>query len=338
MDQTRPDGMKICRNAAEEFTPIPQLKNPHVQTLLPRILRRIVRIKPYWQRLELPDGDFVDLAWSENPQHALHKSRAVIFHGLEGSVNSPYAHGLLSAFQKRGWLGVVMHFRGCSGESNRKRQNYHSGDFADASYFLRWMKQTMGPVPTAATGFSLGGNMLACMMGSQGQDCLLDAGVIVSAPLMLEPCSSKLEQGFSRFYQFYLLSQMKKSVRRKLKAHPGLLNITPERLSKIHRLREFDDEITSKNHGFIDATDYYRRASGMPLLSGVEKPLLIIHAEDDPFMVPDVIPNPEHLSPSITYQLSKYGGHVGFVTGSLTHPVMWLEQRIPQWLSTWLDK
>lgn len=76
----------------------------------------------------------------------------------------------------------------------------------------------------------------------------------------------------------------------------------------------------------------------MPLLSGVEKPLLIIHARDDPFMVPDVIPNPEHLSPSITYQLCQYGGHVGFVSGTLTRPVMWLEHRIPQWLSTWLDK
>lgn len=127
MDQTRPDGMKICRNTGEEFTPIPQLKNPHIQTLLPRILRRIVRIKPYWQRLELPDGDFVDLAWSENPQHAQHKSRAVIFHGLEGSINSPYAHGLLSAFKKRGWLGVVMHFRGCSGESNRKNKTITPG-------------------------------------------------------------------------------------------------------------------------------------------------------------------------------------------------------------------
>ncbi|MEW6484371.1 MULTISPECIES: hydrolase [Tatumella] len=338
MDQTSPDNMNNCRITDEHFTPIAQLKNPHLQTLLPRILRRIVRIKPCWQRLELPDGDFVDLAWSEDPEHARHKPRAVIFHGLEGSINSPYAHGLLSAIKKQGWLGVVMHFRGCGKAPNRMTQSYHSGEIGDASYFLQWLQETYGKVPTAAIGFSLGGNMLACLMGSQGSDCLLDAGVIVSAPLMLEPCSSKLEQGFSRFYQFYLLSQLKKSARRKMKAYPELLSVSPERLKQIHRLRDFDDEVTSKIHGFADATDYYRRASGMPMLSGVEKPLLIIHAQDDPFMVPDVIPNPEHLSPSITYQLSQYGGHVGFVSGTLTRPVMWLEKRIPQWLSTWLDK
>ncbi|WP_029685400.1 hydrolase [Tatumella saanichensis] len=338
MDQTRPDNMNSCRHTEAQFTPIAQLKNPHLQTLLPRILRRIVRIKPCWQRLELPDGDFVDLAWSEDPQQAQEKPRAVIFHGLEGSVNSPYAHGLLSALKKQGWLGVVMHFRGCGQSPNRQLQSYHSGDTGDAAYFLQWLQDTYGQVPTAAIGFSLGGNVLACLMGSQGSDCLLDAGVVVSAPLMMEPCSAKLEQGFSRFYQFYLLSQLKKSVRRKMKAYPGLFRITRKQLDSIRRLRDFDDQITSKIHGFTDATDYYRRASGMPLLSGVEKPLLIIHAQDDPFMVPDVIPNPEHLSSSITYQLTRYGGHVGFVGGSLARPVMWLEQRIPQWLSPYLDK
>ncbi|MDQ9430860.1 hydrolase, partial [Serratia marcescens] len=50
-----------------------------------------------WQRLELPDGDFVDLAWSEDPAQAKHKPRLVVFHGLEGSLNSPYAHGLVEA-------------------------------------------------------------------------------------------------------------------------------------------------------------------------------------------------------------------------------------------------
>ncbi|WP_241646643.1 hydrolase [Rosenbergiella metrosideri] len=337
MDQTSPENLNNYHNDEHDFTPVRCLRNAHIQTLLPRILRRMVRIKPVWQRLELPDGDFVDLAWSEDPMLAKHKPRAVIFHGLEGSVKSPYAHGLLASFQQKGWLGVVMHYRGCSGEPNRLKQSYHSADIEDASYFLRWMKEKLGPGWTSATGFSLGGNMLACLMGSQGDECLLDAGVIVSAPLMLEPCSVKIEDGFSRFYQHYLLTRLKKSLRRKLKAHPHLFSIAPGELKKIKKLREFDDKITSRIYHFSDALDYYRQASGMPWLASITKPLLIIHAADDPFMTDDVIPLPEQLSPTIDYQLSEYGGHVGFVTGSLFKPVMWLEQRIPQWLSTQLD-
>jgi predicted alpha/beta-fold hydrolase len=31
--------------------------------------------------------------------------------------------------------------------------------------------------------------MLGCLLGQQGSDAPVDAGVIVSAPLLLEPCS-----------------------------------------------------------------------------------------------------------------------------------------------------
>ncbi|MCF3923128.1 hydrolase, partial [Salmonella enterica subsp. enterica serovar Weltevreden] len=79
---------------------------------------RKVKFKAHLQRLELTDGDFVDMAWREEPQQAKHKPRLLVFHGLEGSLNSPYADGLIEAAQKRGLLGVVMHFRGCSGEPN----------------------------------------------------------------------------------------------------------------------------------------------------------------------------------------------------------------------------
>lgn len=337
MNQTSTDIMKNCL-VNEEFTPLKFFSNAHLQTLLPRILRRFVNITLFWQRLELPDGDFIDLAWSEDPIKAAHKPRVVIFHGLEGSVYSPYAHGLLASFKQKGWLGVVMHFRGCSGIPNRLPRSYHSADIDDASYFLQWMNSRMGRQPTAATGFSLGGNMLACLMGDQGDDCLLDAGVIVSAPLMLEPCSSKLERGLSRFYQHYLLSKLKKSVRRKIKAHPQLLSVTANCLKNIKKLRQFDDLITAKLYNFANSTDYYRKTSGMSKLTRVCKPLLIIHAADDPFMTDEVIPQPEQMSASVEYQLSPYGGHVGFVSGTLFRPVMWLEQRIPQWLGQQLEK
>lgn len=108
--------------------------NRHLQTMLPRLIRRKLRFTPHWQRLELPDGDFVDLAWAD-PHQARHKPRLVVFHGLEGSLHSPYAHGLIHAAMQRGWLGVVMHFRGCSGEPNRNHRIYHSGETEDGTWF-----------------------------------------------------------------------------------------------------------------------------------------------------------------------------------------------------------
>ncbi|MFB5747520.1 hydrolase [Cedecea sp. S5-13] len=337
MASTSPLELNIHHDEGDDFRPMRGLSNPHLQTMIPRLIRRRINFKPHWQRLDMPDGDFVDLAWSEDPQTAMQKPRLVVFHGLEGSLHSPYAHGMIEAAKKRGWLGVVMHFRGCSGVPNRKERIYHSGETEDGTYFLDWLNQRYGEVPTAAVGFSLGGNMLACLMAKQGAACTLKAGVIVSAPLMLEQCCYHMEQGFSRVYQHYLLNLLKKNAARKLKSYPGSLPIDLRKLKSLRRIREFDDLITSKIHGFADALDYYRQCSAMPLLPDIASPTLIIHAKDDPFMDHHVIPDRETLPPNIHYQLTTYGGHVGFVGGTPLRPQMWLEQRIPDWLTRFLD-
>ena len=117
MTQIIPTDFDIAAEDSTEFVPMRGVSNCHLQTMLPRLIRRKVQFTPHWQRLDLPDGDFLDLAWSEDPEQARHKPRLVVFHGLEGSLHSPYAHGLIEAAKARGWLGVVMHFRGCSGVS-----------------------------------------------------------------------------------------------------------------------------------------------------------------------------------------------------------------------------
>lgn len=321
-----------------QFQPMRGMANPHLQTLLPRLFRRKIKQQPFWQRLELPDGDFIDLAWSEEPERARHKPRLVLFHGLEGSFYSPYAHGLLNVCKQRGWLGVVMHFRGCSGEPNRSARAYHSGETSDARFFLNWLPENLGQAPTTAVGYSLGGNMLGCYLAEEGTQAPLQAAVIVSAPLMLGPCSQQLEQGFSRVYNRYLVGQLKQSTERKLIRYPQSLPLPGLALKHIHSLREFDDAITAPLHGFKDSSDYYQRCSALPLLPQITIPLLIIHAKDDPFMAPEVIPAREELPDNIEYQLTEHGGHVGFVTGTWNRPEMWLEQRIPEWLSPYMEK
>lgn len=322
---------------SEQFLPLRGLGNPHLQTVLPRVFRRRPMVEPYWQRLELPDGDFVDLAWSEAPEAAKHKPRVVLFHGLEGSFYSPYAHGLLHAWKEKGWLGVVMHFRGCSGEPNRAYRIYHSGETEDARFFLRWMKENLGEAPTAAVGISLGGNMLAYYLSQEGENALLDAAVTVSAPLMLEACCNHMEKGVSRLYQHYLLNLLKQNAIRKIQRYPESLPLKLEQIKKLRLIREFDDAITSRIHGFKDAYDYYRQCSALPRLPQIKKPLLMIHAKDDPFMTPEVIPDLSLLPENIEYQLTQHGGHVGFVSGSLQKPEMWLEHRIPDWLEKYLE-
>ncbi|MGF1681003.1 hydrolase [Photobacterium minamisatsumaniensis] len=318
------------------FKPASGLSNAHVQTLLPRFLRRKPLFTPITQRIETPDGDFLDLAWTAAPENS-HKKQPVmiLFHGLEGSFHSPYAHGLLNAAQQQGWLGVMMHFRGCSGEINRQPRGYHSGETNDAHFFIQWLRQQLPTQPFLAVGVSLGGNMLVNYLAEKGHQSELAAAQVISPPLDLAACSSRIQQGFSKIYQRYLLASMKRNLGKKISAQPEAMPLKQEQAASIRSLWQFDEEVTAPLHGFDDANDYYQRCSGLTKLATVTIPLRVIHAKDDPFMTADVIPS-HPLPAHIEYDLCHHGGHVGFVSGSWHKPDFWLEHTVPEWFGQFI--
>ncbi|KFZ37498.1 alpha/beta hydrolase [Shewanella mangrovi] len=307
-------------------------KNPHVQTILP------VMTKPPMpalrrERLELTDGDFIDLDWLSN-WHA-EAPIVIIVHGLEGSAKSHYARRMLHRCQQQGLNAVVHHHRGCSGEDNRLARSYHSGDTADLQATLALIKQRYPQQPLLAVGYSLGGNVLAKYQAEQQQHSLLQAAVVVSAPLALASCSRKLEQGFSRIYQRYLLKQLQQKMRLKLQRHQSITKMDIAALNTFYR---FDDQITAPLHGFRDADDYYQQSSAKPLIAQICQPTLILHAADDPFMSEAVLLDSKQLPAAVEYELWPHGGHVGFINGGTPwRPQYYLESRIIQFLQEHCD-
>jgi predicted alpha/beta-fold hydrolase len=256
-----------------------------------------------------------------------------ILHGLEGSSDSGYARGLLHTVATRGCRGVVVHFRGCSGEPNRRAASYNAGYTDDIAFVMALLHQREPKTPLACVGYSLGGNALLKWLGETQADVSVQAAVAVSVPFTLELAARRLRQGFSRLYQAYLLRHLRASYRRKSHLHTQL----PVALKEMNNLRDFyafDDKVTAPLHGYTSVHDYYTRASCRPYLKNIRVPTLILHATDDPFMLPAVAPGAEELSESVILELSPHGGHVGFVTGALPwQPIYWLEQRIPAFLA-----
>ncbi|MDP5293484.1 hydrolase [Oceanimonas sp. CHS3-5] len=315
---------------SSRFQPPWWARNPHLQTILARTLHRTRQLYQN-ERLELPDGDFVDLAWA-TPLQSKQAPLVVLFHGLEGCVQSHYVQGMMAALHGRGWQPVLMHFRGCSGEPNRLLRAYHSGAIEDPAFVLQVLRRRFPGRPMAAIGYSLGGNMLVNYLASHRRNPLC-AAVVVSAPLQLAACADRIGQGLSRLYQRYLLGRMKHNWQRRLARHRhSALASSVTNLARVNSLRAFDDHITAPLHGFADADDYYRRCSGLPKLADIITPTLVLHAADDPFMTDAVIPEADALPPAITYELSRHGGHVGFMQGRPWRPRYWLEQRVPAWL------
>ena len=310
-----------------DFVPAWWLKHPHLQTLWPALCRARPNVTLDRERLELADGDFVDLDWTRASTQRI----ALILHGLEGSSRSHYARGMLAALERRGWRAGVLHFRGCSGSLNRLARNYHSGDTADLAFVVARIRERWPGAPLAIIGYSLGGNVLLKWLAERKQTAPVAAAVAVSVPFSLGAVATRLERGASRIYQWRLLSDLKRKMRRKLKARPLPLSLADVETGTT--FWGFDDRVTAPLHGFADAATYYREASCGPTLRDIARPTLIIHALDDPFMVERVIPAANALSPQVRIELSQNGGHVGFIGGGVPgRPRYWLEERIPRFL------
>ncbi|MGF1843598.1 hydrolase [Vibrio clamense] len=321
------------------FTAAKGLSNPHLQTLMPRFIRKKALFDPLWQTLDTPDGDFLDLAWSEDwtTKQAKTKPVFILFHGLEGCFNSPYANGLMNAFAQDGWISVMMHFRGCSGKPNRLARAYHSGETEDARLFLNYIQQQFPTQPKVAVGISLGGNMLTNYLATYRDDPIINAATVVSAPLDLAACSSRIEQGFSKVYRNYLLNSLKHNALKKQHLLSEELGVTDNCIKQVSRLYDFDDLITAPLHGFKNAEDYYQQCSGIHKIKQITIPTQFIHAKDDPFMTDAVIPR-FVLPENIDYRLFERGGHVGFLTGHALKPTFWLEKAIPAYYESFLNQ
>jgi len=318
----------------DSFKPAWWCRGPHVQTLWSYLIRRRPHVTLRRERLELPDGDFLDLDWTPNTTGPI----VVILHGLEGSSDSPYARGMLRAISLRGWRGVLMHFRGCSGEPNRRLRRYHSGETGDFAHFVEVLRQREPHTPLAAVGYSLGGNVLLKWMGEVGQQANLSVAVAVSVPFVLSETASRMEQGFSQVYQWRLLHRLHRSIQEK-RQRRSLPPLTLSDLSALRTFRGFDEHVTARLYGFDGADHYYRVSSSRQYLKGITINTLLLHAQDDPFMFAGTVPHRDELSGSTTLELSAHGGHVGFVSGRWPWSARyWLEERIPRYLGKFLTQ
>jgi predicted alpha/beta-fold hydrolase len=301
------------------------LRNPHLQTIYGARLVRAPKIAWRRDRWDTPDGDFVDVDFIEGPEGSpwVH-----LYHGLEGSSESPYARALMSRVKDLGWRGSVFHFRGCSGEPNRLPRAYHSGDSAEIDWSLREIRRRAQAAKVYAVGISLGGNALAKWLGESGETALpiADAAAVISAPLDLMAAGDALGRGFALNYGRHFLGMLKASTEAKLARFPDLVDAAAMRRSRT--LREFDNVVTAPLHGFRDTDDYWTRASAKPLLRDIRVPTLIINARDDPFLPESALPTEREVSSAVKLELPARGGHVGFVSGPFPGNPDWLPSRI----------
>ena len=277
------------------------------------------------ERWDTPDGDFIDVDHLDGPAGA---PMLVLFHGLEGSARSHYAISTAHACKQQGWRLAIPHFRGCSGEMNRRPRAYHSGDSDEIDWILRRLLHATGGQRLHAAGISLGGNALLKWAGERAEAAAdVVTGVVgICAPLDLAACGHHLARGFNRLYTRHFLDTLKVRSAARLQHFPGLFDET--RMRRARNLWEFDDAVTGPVHGFAGADDYWARSSAKPWLRSIAVPALVVNPKNDPFLPASALPGAGETGPRVHLEQPAGGGHVGFVSGPFPGNLDWLPQRL----------
>lgn len=305
------------------FRPPLLLSNGHVQTILGAFVQP-ARLALTRERMELPDGDFLDLDWHRSGYRRL----VILSHGLEGSSSAAYIKGTARALNTAGWDALAWNMRGCSGELNRLARSYHSGATEDLRSVIEHAARQYQSI--ALVGFSLGGNVTLKYLGEAIPHPSITSAACVSVPVNLRASADALDQHFAnRLYLHRFLTTMVKKMQEKARRFPG--QITEVEPSHVHTLRQFDDLFTAPLHGFMDAEDYWAKCSARQFLGNLTVPTLLINARNDSFLTLESMPFQEATNSKLFhFEAPASGGHVGFLETLASPP--WYQGRIVEFL------
>ena len=310
-----------AREIPDTFKPAWWCRGSHCQTIVGNVLRRYPKVKLRRERLEIPDGDFLDLDWMDGPEGA---PIVMILHGLASSPQSAYVQTFLDEIRKNGWRAAVVNPRGQSGEANRLRETNHGGKTEDLEWVLDHVVRDKNSKQIYLVGFSLGGNVVLKWLEEKGGAVppQVRKAAAISVPYDLARTTLLLDRGFNqKVYTYCLLKKLKAYALEKEKRYPGTLD--PEKIKPINTFKIYDREVTARLNGFKDENEYWARSSSGPGLGQIRLPTLLIHAANDPFLPGAYLPvDPIRESPYLTLLLTRDGGHLGFLAG----PTPWQQE------------
>ena len=301
--------------SSSAYQPAAFLFNGHLQTIVPSTLRRVPEVQYRRERLELPDGDFVDLDWSlaaAEPAARL----GIISHGLEGASSRPYVRGMARALNQAGFDALAWNYRGCGGETNRLLRSYHLGDTGDLAAVVENALAAKGYQEVFLTGFSAGGNVTLKYLGENPARVppQVRRAAVFSVPTDLRASSHHISRWQNQVYLRRFLASLRTKMREKAAHLPGQLDLTE--LDKLRNFPQFDERYTAPLHGFESADAYYEHAASGRYLSGIRIPALLVNALNDPFLPPSCYPRAAAASSEFFYlETPAAGGHVGFGEG-----------------------
>ncbi|WP_378180689.1 YheT family hydrolase [Aquimarina sp. SS2-1] len=293
-----------------KYVPPYFFRNGHFSTIYPNLLRKVTGIHQKRERVELQDGDFIDIDWSYASDTKSGQKVAVLIHGLEGNAQRQYIVGLAKHLNNNEWDVAAVNLRNCSGEVNRLYRSYNAGVSDDLDSVVQHIiEKDYNNI--SICGFSLGGNITLKYLGERTTPVQIKSAVAVSVPCDLYDSLTEINKPKNFIYQQRFIRSLKEKLYERQVVFPD--QISKSDINACKSLIDIDNLYTSKAHGYIDAIDYYTKCSSKQFLNGIQIPTLIINAKNDTFLGDACYPKKEAGENSNLFlETPDFGGHVGF--------------------------
>lgn len=299
------------------------LFNPHLETIVPSAFRKIKDVAYVRERLELADGDFLDVDWLTCPGN---DRLVVVSHGLEGSSTRPYCAGVAKYFSANGWDALAWNCRSCSGEMNRLPRLYHHGATEDLAAVVDHALAKGNYKQVALVGFSMGGSLSLKYLGERGDGVAKEVlgATVFSVPCNLWDSAVQLTLKGNRFYRERFLDKLKVKMKLKAAMHPDVIDVAG--IDNIVDFDEFDERYTAPLHGFSSRQDFYTKATSDQFYHALKRPALVVNALNDPLLGEKCYPrDAARESDYLFLETPAVGGHVGFTQAG--KEMTWAEER-----------
>lgn len=272
-----------------------------------------------WQEYIFTGADEVPLwgLWSRPP---LAKGTIILNTGLSGKVeNAWYAHLFARKAHAQGWAVLLYDWRGHgrTAELSATPSAYGWREGEDQLHLAEQLVALGCPTPVVLVGFSFGGQLaLWGLKAAQEQHCpLVQRAATISCHLESSRSLNYLRSTqLGRLIERKFANNLRKEVQKRLTLFPN--SLPPDIIHQIHSLDSFDREMSIDYYGFSSVADYYRKTSALYLLEELQRPYLIIYAQNDPMYDPCVILQMKQRidsNPHGHLLLTEFGGHMAHI-------------------------
>lgn len=302
-----------------------------------------------------PEVELSGVLHDSTPESAPSGPLLVLIHGLGGSADSGYMLDVARSALKRGIPTLRLSLRGAD---LRGWDFYHAGLTADLVRVLEHPRLARYE-RIFVLGFSLGGHVTLRLAGTADLSPRVSAVAALCPPLDLEAVATAFDAHVPRIYRTHVLRGLKTMYGRFLSHAEQQPNAAVARRIQelklpdlpsaraIGRIRQWDDTIVARRHGYPNATEYYHAQRASTRLHETRVPSLIVTTRWDPMVLhPTSDPtlkgampligtfpwSQARVRPGVVHWELPSGGHVAWPKPSLParsvleHMLDWLEQ------------